>query len=804
MRSIGRKSIVRSAILLGAVGAVTVGGVQVGCSSPGASELGAGQAPEMPGTGPTSGDTGTVGMRLTLPGGEQLNSVGWTITGPNGAATVVQTGTANVQNSQTVSFLVAGIAAGNGYTIALSGQSVDGAVTCAGSGQFNVVARTTVNVAVALQCATAGSEAGSVLVTGNTFNCATANAITASPAEAVVGALIALSGSATGPNTGGLTYSWSAPTGSFDTPHASTANYTCAAPGAVTLTLTVGDGPIPDGGSCNPALATTTVQVSCDGHLDAAQALATATKIKHLVVIFGENISFDHYFGTYPNAQNNTGETGFSALPGTPTVNGLTTPLDPTHGFAAVSGVNLLTNNPNFTNAANGTGAVNPFRLAASQAATSDQGHNYLPEQQASDNGAMDLFPKFTGTAGPPPDAGAAAATKGLVMAYYDGNTVNAFWNYAQGGALSDNSWTTVFGPSTPGAINLISGQTNGFAATNHLPLSASHAVSDGNGGLTLIGDTDPLGDVCSGAADRNTFSGKNVGDLLNTKGVSWGWFEGGFDLTLTNANGTTGCARSTPQTVIAPAGSLSADYIPHHAPFQYYTSTANPTHARPSAAAAIGKSVETDGVTAEPANHQYDSHDFFDALNAGNLPAVVYLKAPAFQDGHPGYSDPIDEQNFVVSVVNALQASQEWSSTAVVVSYDDSDGWYDHQAPPIVNPSTSTSDALNVAGVDGGAGVCSSGAQQNGAAPTTPLLGAAPADGGSPVPVQGRCGYGTRIPMLVVSPYAKHNFIDHTLTDQTSILRFVEDNWLGGQRIQPGGSFDTIANSIQNMFTGI
>jgi hypothetical protein len=57
---------------------------------------------------------------------------------------------------------------------------------------------------------------------------------------------------------------------------------------------------------------------------------------------------------------------------------------------------------------------------------------------------------------------------------------------------------------------------------------------------------------------------------------------------------------------------------------------------------------------------------------------------------------------------------------------------------------------------------------------------------------------------MLVISPYAKSNFIDHTLVDQTSILRFVEDNWLGGQRVQPGGSFDTIANSIQNMLTGI
>jgi hypothetical protein len=98
---------------------------------------------------------------------------------------------------------------------------------------------------------------------------------------------------------------------------------------------------------------------------------------------------------------------------------------------------------------------------------------------------------------------------------------------------------------------------------------------------------------------------------------------------------------------------------------------------------------------------------------------------------------------------------------------------------------------------------VCSSGVQQGdgGAPPASPLLGVAVGDAGA-APVQGRCGYGTRIPLLVVSPFAKKNFVDHTLTDQTSILRFIEDNWLAGQRIQPGGSFDTIAGTIQNMLS--
>jgi phospholipase C len=523
-----------------------------------------------------------------------------------------------------------------------------------------------------------------------------------------------------------------------------------------------------------------------------------------LVVIFGENISFDHYFGTYPNAANTPGDPPFTAAASTPKANNLVTPLDPADGFTAQADAGLLTSNPTVAQAANGAGAVNPFRLGPLQAFTQDQNHDYTPEQQASDDGGMDLFPEYTGTAGPPPEvdgaapdaALAAAATTGLVMAYFDGNTVSELWLLAQGYALNDNSWTSTFGPSTPGAINLISGQTNGIGETNVPPATMTGSVvPDGQGGYTLISDTDPLGDVCSTAAYQNNFVGRNVGDLLNAQKISWGWFMGGFDLSITNPNGTTGCHRSS--TALVPNGVLKADYIPHHEPFQYYPSTANPNHLRPSSVSAIGSTLEADGVTPDPANHQYDINDFYTALQAGNFPAVSFLKAPGYQDAHAGYSDPLDEQNFILQVLTAVQQSGDWATTAVVFAYDDSDGWYDHQTPPIVNPSKTAADALN------GPGLCLKGAQQgDGGVPSTPLLGAPPADGGAPYPAQGRCGYGTRLPLLVVSPYAKKNYIDHTLTDQTSVTKFIEDNWLGGQRVQDGGSFDTIAGSIENMFS--
>jgi phospholipase C len=533
--------------------------------------------------------------------------------------------------------------------------------------------------------------------------------------------------------------------------------------------------------------------------------------IKHIVVIFGENISFDHYFGTYPNAQNNPGETPFHYTQLVKRVvnqvpNNLVTPLDPTKKFAPITGIDLLNHNPNGPDgsgaAFNGAAAANPFRLAPSQAGTNDQGHAPKPEQTAYHNGAMDQFPGSTGNAGPPPavmSTAGAEATKGLVMGYYDGNTVTALWNYANYFALSDNTYTSQFGPSTPGAINLISGQTNGFAAYTNVVsggslLHASHETFDGQGGFTLIGDAEPLGDVCSNTSTDNVrFAGKNIGDLLNAKGITWGWFQGGFDLTATNANGTTGCARYTTPTV-ANYAYYSTDYIEHHQPFQYYASTANLTHARPSSIAAIGSSFEVDGVTPEPANHQYDTSDFYTALANGNLPSVTFLKAPGFQDAHPGNSDPIDEQTFVVNTINALEKSPFWESTAVIITYDDSDGWYDHQMPPIVNPSHSpTVDVLN------GPGNCTVGAQQPHDDRTTdrvhPLLGVAGK------PVWGRCGFGTRIPLLVISPYAKANYIDHSPLDQSSVTRFIEDNFLGGQRIQPGGSFDSGADTLEFMF---
>jgi len=512
----------------------------------------------------------------------------------------------------------------------------------------------------------------------------------------------------------------------------------------------------------NPATLGAKAPASLTAAAAKVDGVKTATPIKHLVIIYDENVSFDHYFGTYPSAANVSGEPVFKAPYRTPAVNTLVT-------------AGLLTTNPNNTNAGNGTNAALPFRLDRTQAETADQNHSYTPEQQAYDNGAADLFPEYTGS-GTSGGVG-AFGTKGQVMGYFDGNTVTALWNYAAHFALSDNAYTDTYGPSTPGALEAVSGQTNGLVLPVNTANKTSNYVDDTQGGKTLINDVDPAYDVCSSTSDTGYITAKNIGDLLNAAKLSWGGFMGGFNLGATNTNGTTGCTRSSTEVV---DGVATSDYIPHHNWFQYFISTSNPTHARPTVLNDIGYTYASNGAV-DPANHEYDLNDFYAAVAAGDYPSVSYIKLPAYQDAHAGYSDPLDEQTGITTLVNFLESQPDWKNTAIIITYDDSDGWYDHAfMKPIHGSFDSVADQLN------GAGLC-------GTAGTQPT-------GISGQAVNGRCGPGTRVPFLVISPWAKKNYVDSKLITQSSIVRFIEDNWLKGQRLG-GGSFDATAGSIMSMF---
>jgi phospholipase C len=451
-------------------------------------------------------------------------------------------------------------------------------------------------------------------------------------------------------------------------------------------------------------------------HADAASLVLapTATPIKYLVVIDDENVSFDHYFATYPVAANPPGEPAFKAVPNTPAVNN-------------ISGT-IATDNPNL---------ANPFRLDRSQFFTCDNTNFYMNEQQAYDGGLLDMFVEFTSpinTKDCPPIAN-------LPMGYYDGNTVTALWNYAQYFAMSDNSFETTFGVTVVGHLNLVAGESHGA-----IPDSIPGKVANG----TVIKNVEAGFDDCD-LRTNVQMSGPNIGDLLTNAAITWGWFYGDFG-----------------QVDLGDGPECNPKYNSHYAPFQFYESTSNPHHLLPSSPFVIGSN-------ADQANHQYDLRDFWTAVRHGYMPQVTFLKPPSAQTGHPFTSSPLAEQAFLVNTINRLQRTPQWRSMAIVITWDDSDGWYDHVMPPIVNQS-SDPDQDRLLGPVGLCGKAAQGAFQD------------------------RCGYGPRLPLFVISTFARSNYVDHSVTDQTSVLRFIEDNWMLGRLGDPQ-SFDLKANPINGFF---
>jgi phospholipase C len=559
----------------------------------------------------------------------------------------------------------------------------------------------------------------------------------------------------------------------------------------------------------------------------------TSTPIKHVVVIFQENVSFDHYFGTYPHASNGDGQP-FKAAKNTPAVDGLSPATDASIPAALQHSANLLFSNPNASQPARLDSSATGLAGSAGGQLTCDQDHNYSDEQQSFNNGNMNRFVQSVGNGSGSSPFG-TPCNPASVMDYYDGNTVTALWNYAQHYAMSDNSFGTTFGPSAPGAISLVSGNTGNVDTAheaNNPSISTSTSpnadlTANGLGGYALTSDAQGYYDDCS-TRDAVALKGQNIGDQLNAAGLSWGWFEGGLRpstsyqeaLTATGKSGQPDStfmpdefssyfsnaehrpAHSSNENLcssVHPVGvalggtgqwGYKDDYIPHHDPFQYYASTANPHHLTvPSAGgqdtlaglAQIGHDTQS-YVGGAPQfntpNHQYDTSDFNQLVEAINrrelppsaLPAVSFLKAPGYQDGHAAYSEPADEQQFVANQINALMRSPDWKNTVVVVNYDDSDGWYDHAYSGVTNPSLSLADNLtntkfNVSG-EGASGQC--GASPQGTLETPLALS----------DEQGRCGFGPRLPMLVISPFAKKNAVDHNLSDQSSIINLVEYNW--------------------------
>ena len=412
---------------------------------------------------------------------------------------------------------------------------------------------------------------------------------------------------------------------------------------------------------------------------------------------------------------------------------------------------------------------------------TADQNHAYTAEQQAYDGGKADLFPKYTGKA---TNGGAGAfGTKGQVMGYFDGNTVTAMWNYAQHFAMSDNAYSDTYGPSTPGMLNLVSGQTNGMTDRRHeqeavharrrllLHQRRSGRPDDDqrrrSGLRCLLGPERPGDD---GGQEHRRSAQRRRGHLGRR---SWA---GSSSTRRTQRHDRLQaqhafdgrrrrCRGLHPAPCLVPVFRLDRQSDTCASEF----------------IAAIGYSLEADGKTHDPANHNYDLQDFYDAVKAGNFPSVSYIKLPAYQDGHAGYSDPLDEQAGTVALINFLQQQPDWENTAVIVTWDDSDGWYDHAFAAATSPHSMPKPISLTAPANAARARALSGVERQ--AGERPLRARhAPA-------VPGRSRPGPRQIMWVT-----------TQISLASVVRFIEDNWLHGQRLG-GGSFDAAAGSITDMF---
>ncbi len=468
-------------------------------------------------------------------------------------------------------------------------------------------------------------------------------------------------------------------------------------------------------------------------------------KVKYVFIIYQENRSFDSYFGTYPGAD------GIYSQPPAQTP-GYYQPIINTDGSATT---------------------VVPFLIGPAQYAwdTDDLDHSHARlaakiDVQANGKALMDKFAeteelKYSPTGNPSQKAKGYGE---LAMAHEDCNTIPFLWNYANKFVLFDHMFQDMDGPSTPGNLTIFAAQSGQTQLALHPDQSFTNPAFKESQGEPVLNDNNPL----SGSAEdpiqppnvpRNptdsgyqlnqtyatlavTLGGKNIGHITKqdqnpasdladiqddikyeTSGgkttIPWGWYEEGYDHEDTDDN-------AGPMT----SSGSHASYITHHDGPQYFGYVAN-------------NSIERANL--------HGLGDFFTAIQKHTLPTaggVFFLKGgyenlfglkvdnpvPAAQtnflgdDDHPAYSDAQISEATVAKEVNAIAASPYWPHAAIIITWDDSEGDYDHVPPPIILDD------------------------QNKLAES----------------------FGPRVPLMIISPYAKVHQIASQESSQASVVKFV------------------------------
>jgi acid phosphatase len=408
--------------------------------------------------------------------------------------------------------------------------------------------------------------------------------------------------------------------------------------------------------------------------------------LDHIVVIYLENHSFDNLYGEFPGAN------GLAAAASTPPqVDGTSAPfatLPAVPGMASIP--TTLPNQP-----------FNIEQFVPANVPTRDLVHRFYQDQAQIDGGRMDKFALVS-------DA------KGLTMGFYhtaplplaafaSGYTVcDNFFHAAFGGSFLNHFWliaarTPVFPNAPAGAVAQL--DANGNLVTDGFVTPDGFAVNT----AFSINTPHPAGVPQANLVPNQTFA--TIGDRLSERGVSWAWYSGGWNDAL--------------------AGHAGALFQFHHQPFIYFANYA-------------------DGTVAK-AEHLKDEQDFLAALATGRLPAVSFVKPYGLDNEHPGYTDLITGENHVRDLINAVRASPHWNHTAIIITYDENGGFWDHVAPPVVD----------------------------------------------------RWGPGSRVPTLVISPLARKGFVDHHRYDTTSILALIEHRW----GLAPLSARDAAADPLSGAF---
>ncbi len=417
-------------------------------------------------------------------------------------------------------------------------------------------------------------------------------------------------------------------------------------------------------------------------------------RINHIVVIYQENWSFDGLFGKFPGA------------------NGLVN-AGATVKQADKDGRPYVTLPPSIDNRKRPPSAdpripaglpVAPFNLGLYVKAEDTAGnpvHRFYQQQYQINAGTMDRFIPWSGVGG-------------LVMSYYDATDL-PIGKLAQEYVLADNFFHAAFGGSFLNHVWLI------CACTPYWPAApaAMRAQVDANGLITKDGDVTPDGYVVNTAYTVNmphpestapssllpNLTLPTIGDRLDEKGISWAWYSGGWRDAL--------------------AGRPHPNFQFHHQPFAYFANWADGTAAK--------------------AQHLKDEDEFRRDLERGTLPTVSFVKPLGPDNEHPGYASLLKGQEHVAALVRAIMMNRAWEQTAIIITYDENGGRWDHVSPPRVD----------------------------------------------------RWGPGMRVPTLVISPFSKRRYVDHTYYDTTSIMKLIERRW----GLAPLGPRDAAVNDLSNAF---